>query len=64
VLLKPSELTPRCGASGMGRYHVKEGFDTFSHQRAVFSQTRRNWSELLIPPYARLARSVIDWLAR
>jgi acyl-CoA reductase-like NAD-dependent aldehyde dehydrogenase len=52
------------GASGMGRYHAKEGFETFSHKRAVFYQTRRNWSELLIPPYSALARRVIDWLAR
>ena len=52
------------GASGMGRYHGKEGFETFSHQRAVFYQTRRNWSELLIPPYSALAKRVIDWLAR
>ncbi|HYQ42686.1 MAG TPA: aldehyde dehydrogenase family protein [Polyangiaceae bacterium] len=51
------------GASGMGRYHGKEGFETFSNQRAVFQQTRRNWSELLIPPYSTLARRVIDWLA-
>jgi acyl-CoA reductase-like NAD-dependent aldehyde dehydrogenase len=52
------------GASGMGRYHGKEGFETFSHKRAVFYQTRRNWSELLIPPYSPLAKRVIDWLAR
>jgi len=52
------------GASGMGRYHGKEGFETFSHKRAVFYQTRRNWSELLIPPYSTLAKRVIDWLAR
>jgi acyl-CoA reductase-like NAD-dependent aldehyde dehydrogenase len=52
------------GASGMGRYHGKEGFETFSHKRSVFFQTRRNWSELLIPPYSALAKRVIDWLAR
>jgi len=52
------------GASGMGRYHGKEGFETFSHKRAVFYQTRRNWSELLIPPYGSLAKRVIEWLAR
>lgn len=51
------------GGSGMGRYHGKEGFETFSNQRAVFYQTRRNWSELLIPPYSGLAKRVIDWLA-
>jgi len=52
------------GTSGMGRYHGKEGFETFSHKRSVFYQTRRNWSELLIPPYSAFAKRVIDWLAR
>ena len=52
------------GASGMGKFHGKEGFETFSHKRAVFYQTRRNWSELLIPPYGSFAKRVIDWLAR
>jgi len=52
------------GSSGMGRYHGKEGFETFSHRRSVFYQTRRNWSEVLIPPYSALAKRVIDWLAR
>jgi coniferyl-aldehyde dehydrogenase len=41
------------GASGMGSYHGREGFLTFSHQRAVFSQTRVNLMKLggMIPPY-------------
>ncbi len=52
------------GASGMGRYHGREGFLTFSNQRGVLYQTRRNWTELLIPPYGALGRRVIDWLSR
>ena len=27
------------GASGMGSYHGSEGFETFSHGRAIYSQT-------------------------
>ncbi|TGV04644.1 aldehyde dehydrogenase [Flavivirga rizhaonensis] len=31
------------GASGMGAYHGKTGFDTFSHNKAI--SKRRNWSD-------------------
>jgi len=52
------------GASGFGRYHAREGFETFSHQRAVLYQTPRNLTELLIPPYGSWARRAIEWLCR
>ncbi len=52
------------GASGMGKYHGFEGYQTFSHARAVFRQSRVNGSSLLLPPYTRLARRVLDRLSR
>jgi coniferyl-aldehyde dehydrogenase len=41
------------GPSGMGAYHGLDGFRTFSHAKAVFTQTRINVAELagLRPPY-------------
>jgi acyl-CoA reductase-like NAD-dependent aldehyde dehydrogenase len=42
------------GASGMGHYHGREGFDTFSKLKPVF---RRSWLGLgrtLRPPYGRM----------
>jgi coniferyl-aldehyde dehydrogenase len=39
------------GASGMGSYHGREGFETFSHKKAVFHQSRFNVAKLLLPPY-------------
>jgi len=41
------------GPSGMGAYHGLDGFRTFSHARAVFSQSRIDVAELagLRPPY-------------
>lgn len=41
------------GPSGMGAYHGEDGFRTFSHARAVFTQSRLNVAELagLRPPY-------------
>ncbi len=41
------------GPSGMGAYHGLDGFRTFSHAKAVFSQSKVNVAELagLRPPY-------------
>ena len=42
------------GASGMGHYNGREGFEEFSHARAVFQASevdmRREWG--LLPPYS------------
>ncbi|HMA49002.1 MAG TPA: aldehyde dehydrogenase family protein [Magnetospirillaceae bacterium] len=51
------------GPSGMGRYHGREGFDTFSHLRAVFERTGPRIDRLVRPPlkglHERLARLLI-----
>jgi coniferyl-aldehyde dehydrogenase len=41
------------GPSGMGSYHGHDGFKTFSHAKAVFTQSKLNVAELagLVPPY-------------
>jgi len=52
------------GASGMGKYHGPEGFRCFTHARSVFHQGRVNGASLLLPPYGRLARALVDWLQR
>ena len=41
------------GESGMGAYHGKFGFDTFSHQRAVHTRSTRVDPAVLYPPYTR-----------
>ncbi|NLW96506.1 coniferyl aldehyde dehydrogenase [Luteimonas wenzhouensis] len=51
------------GASGMGAYHGRAGFDAMSKQLPVAWQARRAGSDLLRPPYARIAR-LIDLLVR
>jgi coniferyl-aldehyde dehydrogenase len=40
------------GPSGMGAYHGRDGFRTFSHAKAVFFQSRLTLTSLLAPPYA------------
>jgi coniferyl-aldehyde dehydrogenase len=52
------------GASGMGHYHGREGFDTFSKMKAVFRQSRLNGLGLFMPPYAKRFESLIRLLIR
>ena len=55
------------GASGMGHYHGREGFLTFSKLRPVFRQGPLRTVNLLQPPYTGLASKVLDlmlWRAR
>lgn len=49
------------GASGMGRYHGRASFDTFSHLKPVLSKP--NWGEvpLRYPPYSA---TKLRWLRR
>lgn len=50
------------GASGVGRYHGKAGFDAFSNERVVFSQSRFSLTRLLRPPYGKLADRILGRL--
>jgi coniferyl-aldehyde dehydrogenase len=52
------------GASGMGSYHGYEGFRTFSHGKGVFLQARRNFTDLLMPPYGARFRRLIGFAVR
>ena len=49
------------GASGMGNYHGREGFKTFSHARSVYHQTRLNMMKLggVLPPYGQKTDTMI-----
>jgi coniferyl-aldehyde dehydrogenase len=40
------------GASGMGAYHGRDGFLTFSHARAVFRQSKQTMADVLRPPFS------------
>lgn len=43
------------GASGMGEYHGRWGFETMSHRRAVLAKTSRPDPSIVYPPYSRTA---------
>jgi aldehyde dehydrogenase (NAD+) len=49
------------GESGMGAYHGKHSFETFSHRKAV--HRRANWGEpdFMYPPYSE---SKLSWIRR
>lgn len=50
------------GASGMGHYHGREGFLTFSKLRPVFRQGPLRTVDFLMPPYAGLASKMLDFM--
>lgn len=53
------------GASGMGHYHSREGFITFSKLRPVFRQGPFSGIQMLFqPPYAHRARKLLEMMLR
>jgi coniferyl-aldehyde dehydrogenase len=51
------------GASGMGAYHGRAGFDALTHAMPVLWQARMAASDLLKPPYRGLADRLVRLLA-
>lgn len=52
------------GASGMGHYHGKEGFETFSKLRPVFYQARFSAMKFMAPPYGKFADRMLSFLTK
>ena len=50
------------GQSGMGQYHGREGFDTFTKKKPVFYQGRVGARRLMYPPYGRTANGLLRLL--
>ncbi|GAA5054499.1 hypothetical protein GCM10023318_29530 [Nocardia callitridis] len=48
------------GNSGMGTYHGKWGFETFSHRKSVVHKSIRPDPDMLYPPYTAFK----EWLLR
>ena len=47
------------GESGMGSYHGKSGFDTFSHAKAVLNKPTRPDPALMYPPYTGVKQKIL-----
>lgn len=52
------------GASGLGAYHGEFGFQTFSHRKGVFLQSRFNGTRFLRPPFGRITDLMLKLLRR
>jgi coniferyl-aldehyde dehydrogenase len=52
------------GASGMGHYHGREGFENFSKLRPVFRQSRFATGRLVWPPYGRVMAYLLKMFLR
>ncbi len=52
------------GPSGIGAYHGEFGFQTFSHRKGVFLQSRINGARFLYPPFGWIANLMIKILSR
>jgi aldehyde dehydrogenase (NAD+) len=54
------------GDSGMGAYHGRQGFDTFSHLKSVLDKPTKPDPPLLYPPYTKtrttMLRRLMRWL--
>ena len=50
------------GPSGMGRYHGKKSFETFSNMRSVLVKSNLIDVFLRYPPYTKLKEKIVGWL--
>ena len=53
------------GPAGMGAYHGVDGFKTFSHAKAVFTQAKADITAMLRPPYGeKMLKTVMGQIKR
>ena len=52
------------GSSGMGRYHGKSSFDTFSNRRSILVKSNLLDIAVRYPPYSKLKAKIISLLMR
>jgi aldehyde dehydrogenase (NAD+) len=52
------------GNSGIGRYHGKKSFETFSNMRSVLVKSNLLDIWLRYPPYSKLKTKIISWLMK
>jgi hypothetical protein len=64
--ISPRRICPfgGIGPSGIGAYHGEFGFQTFSHRKGVFLQSRLSGARFLYPPFGRLTDLMLKVLSR
>jgi len=51
------------GASGIGAYHGKASFDTFTHYKSVFNKPVWFDPDFAYPPYQEMLRKILRWFS-
>ncbi len=51
------------GESGMGSYHGRHGFETFSHHKSVLKKSTKVDPKLAYPPYTKIKKALIKRFA-
>lgn len=62
-MLNPELPFGGVGPSGMGRYHGKFGFDTFSHHKAVMHRPFWFDPKFRYPPYTSFKQKLLRWFS-
>lgn len=52
------------GPSGMGAYHGRDGFLTFSHRKAVMHQSKYNLLSMMRPPYGKRIERLLGFMLK
>lgn len=52
------------GASGMGHYHGREGFKTFSKAKSIYQQSRLSGVRLMYPPPSKFTKFLLSIMKR
>jgi len=52
------------GKSGIGAYHGRQGFETFSHMKPVFYQSRFASNKLLYPPFSEKTDKLLNMVRK
>ena len=50
--------------SGLGSYHGKYGFDSFSHKKAILKSSSWSPFKLMLPPYTKKKRSLVNMIKK
>ncbi|HFC29786.1 MAG TPA: aldehyde dehydrogenase family protein, partial [Oceanospirillales bacterium] len=51
------------GESGTGSYHGKNGFDSFSHLKSVYYQSRLNFNSFARAPYTKFKKKIVKLMS-
>ena len=52
------------GKSGMGGYHGDKGFETFSHMKPVFYQSKLSGGKILQPPFTSKTHQALGFIRK